>query len=126
MLVWTAFAPSWASQLDIGATISAPHMHAMTLELLEEHLATGKRALDVGCGRYLARALARAVFIRWRLQWLFDSLFVRDGRGRRASLLALSTSRRWPSWVATICATMASAPISTCGHGDGWQGAPDL
>lgn len=38
--------------LPIGynATISAPHMHAMCLQLLEGNLQPGMRALDVGSG----------------------------------------------------------------------------
>lgn len=31
-------------------TISAPHMHALMLELLEPYLPEGSRALDVGSG----------------------------------------------------------------------------
>ncbi|KAJ8771265.1 hypothetical protein K2173_026442 [Erythroxylum novogranatense] len=40
------------SPMPIGynATISAPHMHAMCLELLAENLKPGMRALDVGSG----------------------------------------------------------------------------
>jgi len=40
------------SPMAIGynATISAPHMHAMCLQLLEEKLQPGMRALDVGSG----------------------------------------------------------------------------
>ncbi|KAM0982317.1 hypothetical protein ACFX2I_015209 [Malus domestica] len=40
------------SPMSIGynATISAPHMHAMCLQLLEENLQPGMRALDVGSG----------------------------------------------------------------------------
>lgn len=37
-------------QIGYNATISAPHMHAMCLELLEEHLQPGMHALDVGSG----------------------------------------------------------------------------
>lgn len=33
-----------------GQTISAPHMHAICLELLEPHLQPGARVLDVGAG----------------------------------------------------------------------------
>lgn len=45
--------------LGWGATISAPHMHAMCLELLANHLQPGKRALDVGSGSgYLVAAFA--------------------------------------------------------------------
>lgn len=54
------FAPSGCpayddSPMPIGynATISAPHMHATCLQLLEEHLQPGMRALDVGSGLYL-------------------------------------------------------------------------
>lgn len=40
------------SPMAIGynATISAPHMHATCLQLLEENLKPGMRALDVGSG----------------------------------------------------------------------------
>lgn len=51
------FVPNGGSPYDdspmlIGynATISAPHMHAMCLELLEKNLQPGMRALDVGSG----------------------------------------------------------------------------
>ncbi|PIN27055.1 Protein-L-isoaspartate(D-aspartate) O-methyltransferase [Handroanthus impetiginosus] len=38
-------------QIGYNATISAPHMHAMCLELLEDYLKPGMHALDVGSGR---------------------------------------------------------------------------
>jgi len=42
-----------------GQTISAPHMHAICLELLKDHLAPGSRVLDVGSGSgYLTAAMA--------------------------------------------------------------------
>lgn len=37
-------------QIGYNVTISAPHMHAMCLELLENHLKPGMHALDVGSG----------------------------------------------------------------------------
>lgn len=37
-----------------GQTISAPHMHAICLELLEAHLKPGARVLDVGSGGWVA------------------------------------------------------------------------
>ncbi|XP_050220865.1 protein-L-isoaspartate O-methyltransferase 1-like [Mercurialis annua] len=49
------------SPMPIGynATISAPHMHATCLQLLEEHLKPGMHALDVGSGTgYLTACLA--------------------------------------------------------------------
>ncbi|RWR74303.1 protein-L-isoaspartate O-methyltransferase-like protein [Cinnamomum micranthum f. kanehirae] len=49
----TAGNPPYAdSPMPIGynATISAPHMHAMCLELLEDRLQPGMHALDVGSG----------------------------------------------------------------------------
>ncbi|XP_057787935.1 protein-L-isoaspartate O-methyltransferase 1-like [Salvia miltiorrhiza] len=52
------------SPMPIGhnATISAPHMHAMCLELLENHLKPGMCALDVGSGTgYLTACLALMV-----------------------------------------------------------------
>ncbi|XP_067208853.1 protein-L-isoaspartate(D-aspartate) O-methyltransferase isoform X2 [Linepithema humile] len=45
--------------IGYGVTISAPHMHAYALELLEEKLRSGKRALDVGSGSgYLTTCMA--------------------------------------------------------------------
>eukprot|EP00775_Hariotina_reticulata_P012682 gene12682-12811_t len=45
-----------------GQTISAPHMHAICLELLEPHLTPGARVLDVGSGSgYLSAAMAKMV-----------------------------------------------------------------
>jgi protein-L-isoaspartate(D-aspartate) O-methyltransferase len=47
------------SALPIGfnATISAPHMHAMTLEYLKDHLKPNARVLDVGSGSGILCAL---------------------------------------------------------------------
>lgn len=47
--------PYYDSPMPIGynATISAPHMHAACLELLEKNLQPGMRALDVGSGKLL-------------------------------------------------------------------------
>ncbi|XP_020285316.1 protein-L-isoaspartate(D-aspartate) O-methyltransferase-like isoform X2 [Pseudomyrmex gracilis] len=45
--------------IGYGATISAPHMHAYALELLEDKLHNGARALDVGSGSgYLTVCMA--------------------------------------------------------------------
>lgn len=41
-------------QIGYNVTISAPHMHAMCLQLLEENLQPGMHALDVGSGIFLA------------------------------------------------------------------------
>lgn len=43
------------SPMSIGynATISAPHMHAMCLQLLEQNLQPEMHALDVGSGAYV-------------------------------------------------------------------------
>jgi protein-L-isoaspartate(D-aspartate) O-methyltransferase len=47
--------PYYDSPMPIGynATISAPHMHAACLELLEKNLQPGMRALDVGSGNFV-------------------------------------------------------------------------
>jgi len=37
-------------QIGWGQTISAPHMHAIALQLLEDHLKPGAKVLDVGSG----------------------------------------------------------------------------
>jgi protein-L-isoaspartate(D-aspartate) O-methyltransferase len=45
--------------IGYGQTISAPHMHAMALELLKDFAKPGAKALDVGSGSgYLAACLA--------------------------------------------------------------------
>lgn len=45
--------------IGYGATISAPHMHAYALEILEDKLRDGARALDVGSGSgYLTACMA--------------------------------------------------------------------
>ncbi|CAM0911651.1 unnamed protein product [Alopecurus aequalis] len=56
--------PYFDSPMAIGynATISAPHMHAACLELLEDHLQPGMQALDVGSGTgYLTACFALMV-----------------------------------------------------------------
>lgn len=58
------------SPMAIGynATISAPHMHAACLELLEEHLKPGMHALDVGSGTgYLTACFAMMVGAQGRV-----------------------------------------------------------
>jgi protein-L-isoaspartate O-methyltransferase len=42
-----------------GQTISAPHMHAICLELLEPHLTPGARVLDVGSGAACSAMIIR-------------------------------------------------------------------
>eukprot|EP01132_Coremiostelium_polycephalum_P001137 gene1137-1443_t len=45
--------------IGYGATISAPHMHAIQLEFLAQHLKPGCRALDIGSGSgYIAACMA--------------------------------------------------------------------
>ncbi|KAK6108154.1 Protein-L-isoaspartate(D-aspartate) O-methyltransferase domain protein [Brugia pahangi] len=58
---FTAITPYGDHPVSIGygATISAPHMHASSLELLKDHLKEGNRALDVGSGSgYLTACMA--------------------------------------------------------------------
>lgn len=48
--------------IGFGATISAPHMHAIALEALKDHLFEGAKALDVGSGSgYLTACMAMMV-----------------------------------------------------------------
>lgn len=53
------------SPMPIGynATISAPHMHAMCLELLRNHLQPGMRALDIGSGVVLCTFILFIFFL---------------------------------------------------------------
>eukprot|EP01090_Pellita_catalonica_P001283 TRINITY_DN10997_c0_g1_i1.p1 TRINITY_DN10997_c0_g1~~TRINITY_DN10997_c0_g1_i1.p1 ORF type:complete len:239 (+),score=29.36 TRINITY_DN10997_c0_g1_i1:127-843(+) len=51
-----------AQFIGYNATISAPHMHAMCLELLEDHVNDGDTVLDVGCGSgYMLACLSQLV-----------------------------------------------------------------
>jgi protein-L-isoaspartate(D-aspartate) O-methyltransferase len=48
--------------IGFNTTISAPHMHAMTLEKLKDHLKAGGKALDIGTGSgYIAACFAEAM-----------------------------------------------------------------
>ncbi|CDH60054.1 protein-l-isoaspartate(d-aspartate) o-methyltransferase-like [Lichtheimia corymbifera JMRC:FSU:9682] len=48
--------------IGYGATISAPHMHGYALDMMEEFLQPGMRALDVGSGSgYLTACMAEMV-----------------------------------------------------------------
>lgn len=45
--------------IGYGTTISAPHMHAMTLEKIKNKVVSGGRAVDIGTGSgYIAACLA--------------------------------------------------------------------
>ncbi|XP_066464759.1 protein-L-isoaspartate(D-aspartate) O-methyltransferase-like isoform X1 [Eleutherodactylus coqui] len=76
--------PYMDSPQSIGykATISAPHMHAHALELLEDKLQEGAKALDVGSGSgYLTACFARMVGLTGKVvgvehieQLVFDAL----------------------------------------------------
>jgi len=45
--------------IGYGQTISAPHMHAMALEVLQDHIPAGAKVLDVGSGSgYLSACFA--------------------------------------------------------------------
>jgi hypothetical protein len=39
-----------AQDIKFGATISAPHMHAIALEYLKDYVKPGNKVLDVGSG----------------------------------------------------------------------------
>ncbi|VBB26362.1 unnamed protein product [Acanthocheilonema viteae] len=55
-------------QIGYNATISAPHMHALALELLKNHLRDGNTALDIGSGSgYLTVCMALMVGRRGRV-----------------------------------------------------------
>ena len=46
--------------INYNVTISAPHMHAYCLELLQDHLKKGGKALDIGFGSgYLTVAMSK-------------------------------------------------------------------
>ncbi|KAK4599860.1 hypothetical protein RGQ29_009777 [Quercus rubra] len=76
-------APYYDSPMPIGynATISAPHMHATCLQLLEDNLQPGMHALDVGSGineitiAIGVLALAFGSYLSWlRVSQLFHTV----------------------------------------------------
>lgn len=65
-----------------GATISAPHMHAIALEQLQSAIKPGARVLDVGSGSgYLAVCFAHMVCSI--STFLFDSHVLQVGEDGR-------------------------------------------
>merc|ERR1719375_58127 len=98
-------------QIGHGATISAPHMHGMALELLSPALRPGARVLDVGCGSgYLCAALAHMVGP--------DGLVVGiDYLSALVDLARKNLSRAHGD-------LLASGRLKLL-RGDGWAGSPD-
>ena len=96
--------------LPIGhdATISAPHMHAHALQLLEDKLKPGATVLDVGCGSgYLTAAMAHLVGPSGKVHGIdyLDALVTMSEANLKRHEQALLTSGR-----------------VTLRVGDGWQG----
>ncbi|KAF9667950.1 hypothetical protein SADUNF_Sadunf15G0076300 [Salix dunnii] len=80
------------SPMAIGynATISAPHMHATCLQLLEENLKPGMHALDVGSGFQLIQILGNAVgVVGGKLVLQCFTLFIFEGTGYLTACFAL-------------------------------------
>lgn len=80
--------------IGYNATISAPHMHAYCLSLLEDHLKPGMRALDVGSGSgYLTAVMAMMVGEKGRvvgvehIPQLVEKSIRAVGAGKAAHLL---------------------------------------
>jgi len=94
-----------------GQTISAPHMHAQALELLERFLKPGCRALDVGCGSgYLSACMGRLVSPTGTV----------IGIENRQSLVDLASSNIQSSNEADLITD--GQPVIQIRLGDGWTG----
>ncbi|GJR86199.1 protein-L-isoaspartate O-methyltransferase 1 isoform X2 [Tanacetum coccineum] len=65
-------------QIGFNATISAPHMHATCLQLLEKNLHLGMHALDVGSSSYLRSYVPPVDECIFR-PWYSSSLVVENG-----------------------------------------------
>lgn len=97
--------------IGMGATISAPHMHAHALELLADHLVPGGRALDVGCGSgYLCACMARMVGCRGSV----------IGVDHIEGLVELSKSN-----IRQVDHDLLDDAQVSLVQGDGWKGCPE-
>lgn len=97
--------------IGMGATISAPHMHAHALELLASCLLPGARVLDIGCGSgYLSACMARMVGPRG----------IVIGVDHLEPLVDLSISN-----VKKSDADLLESGRLLLLHGDGWKGCPE-
>ncbi|KAL6583711.1 Protein-L-isoaspartate O-methyltransferase 2 [Orobanche minor] len=111
-------------QIGYNATISAPHMHATCLELLENYLQPGMRALDVGSDYH-----SRSSFRSRRTGYLTACFAVMVGpQGRVVGIehipeLAESSIKNIEKSEAATLLKEGSISIHV---GDGRQGWPDL
>lgn len=97
--------------IGLGATISAPHMHAHALELLALHLVPGARVLDIGSGSgYLSACMARMVGPTGMVIGVDHLVPLVD-------LAIANVSRSDPDLLENGYLTLL--------HGDGWKGCPD-
>ena len=104
-----------------GQTISAPHMHAFALQLLEPYLLPGVSALDLGSGSgYLAAAMAELVGHTGAVYGveLVKPLF-------EASLRNLAADGKESYLRASAESTPRPRARITLRHGDGSIGWPD-
>merc|ERR1719321_861530 len=96
--------------IGMAATISAPHMHALALDLLVDHLKPGARVLDVGSGSgYLCACMARMVGP--------SGLVI--GVDHLSPLVELAVTN-----IKKADADLLDAQLAIL-HGDGWKGCPD-
>jgi len=95
-----------------GQTISAPHMHAMCLELLENHVVKpGAKVMDVGSGSgYLSACLGEMV-------------------GKDGKVVGIDVVPNLVDWATENIkkhhADLLSSGKVTIKLGDGWKGDPD-
>ncbi|KAH3744166.1 protein-L-isoaspartate O-methyltransferase [Pelomyxa schiedti] len=98
--------------IGYGQTISAPHMHVMCLELLENYLHEGSRVLDVGSGSgYLSAALSLMV-------------------GPTGKVTGIDVVEQLVAWsisnVNKDHPELLESGVLTLKVGDGWKGEPSL
>lgn len=107
--------PYMDSPVPIGynATISAPHMHAACLELLNDHLQPGMRALDIGSGSGYLTAI-------------FALLVGESGRAVGVEHIAELTETSIENVKKSKAAHLLASGNLSLHTGDGRQGFPDL
>jgi len=94
--------------IDCNQTISAPHMHAVSLELLKDYLHPGARVLDVGSGTGIMSAI-------------FGKIVGEQGKVIGIDIYPQLIQRAKRN-ISRDCPELLEKGIVVINEGDGWKG----